>query len=259
MQRQRIRHAVRAIQSHPSFRNVPIVSIPENAPGNAGPQIHEYLLDYENVMTMAEWNARGDLGVPATDRNQQTERMALMLAHGSIYYSKNLATYPRDLGGQALDALQDKFERQLLCWERVMRYDPSDPLSKVSFKWTAKTQAGNDDLAVVGLMLAFWPDVIYTKPRYLQFVQNYIQPRRQLTANLPPVDPPTADAQRKKRDLEDRPTPALSRKVARPTLEAKKVRKLMHTDSFEAAAVLAEQQQQKKRKTATAASTENGM
>lgn len=256
--RKRVQYAAKAIQSNPIFQNTPIVSIPgeyksysrfsrfislsifsnllnnlpnilflfkyhipENAPGTAAGQIHEYvyvycrcirfncsamfailtgicrinryLIGYDNILTLAEWNSRGDLGVPATDRNRQTERMAMLLYFDGIYYSENLTTYPRELGGQPIETLQNKFERQLLAWERVMRYDPADPLSKVSWKWTAKPGAGNDDLAITGLMLVDWSEIIFCKPKYFPFVEKYIMPRRRRNAQLPPPQLPSAD------------------------------------------------------------------
>lgn len=101
---------------------------------------------------MNEGNSEGTgLGVPATDRNRQTSRMALLLAANGIHYSENLMTYPGP-DAKPVEILKHNFEKQLLCWEKLIDYDETNVHAKVRYKWTAKHAAGNDDLAVAGLM-----------------------------------------------------------------------------------------------------------
>jgi len=177
MERQRIQTAVKMIQRHPRFRDVPVIHIPENAPGSAGPHLHEHLRGFRNVMTMEECGKGEDskLGVPATDRNEQTYQMSMMLSTQAMHYSANCMTFP----GQDLSKIKDKFEFQLLCWERVVEYDPSKPLAKVREKWTAKHAAGNDDLAICGLMLMEWPMRFFQNPKYSDFVRCFISHQQQ--------------------------------------------------------------------------------
>lgn len=184
MERNRIQTAVRLIQRHPKFKNVPIIHIPENAPGSAGPHLHEHLRNFPNVFTMEEYGSKksdgGTLGVPATDRNQQTYQMSMMLSTQALHYSENAMTYP----GQQLNPIKDKFEFQLLCWERVVEWDPAKPLSKVKEKWGAKHAAGNDDLAVCGLMLMEWPQRFFQNPKYGDVIRRFISPSYQQRTGL---------------------------------------------------------------------------
>lgn len=183
MERTRIQTACRLIQRHPRFKNVPIIHIPENAPGSAGPHLAEHLRTFHNVITMEECSTKGPygsiLGVPATDRVTQTYQMSMMLSTQAVYYSENCQTYP----GQDLSKLKDKFEFQLLCWERVVEYDPSKPLSKVREKWMSKHAAGNDDLAVCGLMLCEWPERFFQNPKYADWIRTFITSSNKNTNN----------------------------------------------------------------------------
>jgi hypothetical protein len=139
---------------------------------------------------MAEGNARGDgLGVPATDRNRQTSRMTLMLAAKALHYSENCMTYP-GLGAKPLDQLKHEFEKQLLCWEKIVDYDETDPQAKVRFKWTAKYgNCQNDDLAVAGLQLVYWPEVLYANPVYTQWLAEHVTPRGVMPNSQQSVQP----------------------------------------------------------------------
>lgn len=212
-----MRTAVRMLQNHPQFLGVPVVAIPENAPGNAGPHLADHLVSYRGVTTMAEYNKAGThFGVPATDRVDQTLFMVKLLAGGAICYSENAMTCaaffffsaeralrprPNSYPGQSLDALKDKFEQQLLSWERLVKEDPSDPFASVKFKYTAKHScgaspaavvddspllfsrltsrlAGNDDLAVCGVMFDWALKFERSdKPSYVQFRKEFILPR----------------------------------------------------------------------------------
>lgn len=198
MERTRIRTAVKLIQRHPRFHNVPIVHIPENAPGSAGPHLHEHLRDMPNILTMEEYGTKksdgGTLGVPATDRNVQTYQMSMMLSTRAIHYSENCMTYP----GQDMSKIKDKFEFQLLCWERVVEYDPAKPLSNVREKWTGKAGAGNDDLAICGLMLCEWPARFFESPKYSDFIRRFVNSahKRQQNSDMQAVSLPREKRQR---------------------------------------------------------------
>ena len=152
---------------------------------SAGANLAEHLVHYPKVKTMAEVNSRGDgLGVPATDRNRQTSKMALMLEAHAVHYSEQMMTFPGP-GAKSIDALKNQFEKQLLCWEKVLKMDENDPLAKVAFKWTAKhaTEDRNDDLAVTGLMLPYWSSVFYQNPMYTPWIAANVQPRHGAGAN----------------------------------------------------------------------------
>lgn len=173
IQRDRIRAAVRAIRSRPLYADTPIVHIPENAPGNAGPQIAEYLLDFDDIHTMAEWNAKENtLGVPATDRNAQTEWLTNLLATGGVFFSEDMQCYPK----LTLEEYKDGLCKQALCWERVPEVS-KDPTKPVKWHWSAKNKAGNDD-RIVTLLMMWWSVVFYSKPRYTDFIRRSILPRR---------------------------------------------------------------------------------
>jgi hypothetical protein len=157
------------------FSNVPIVFVPENAPANAGPVLHEYLLPFPNVFTMAEWNSHNNtLGVKATDRNQQTEWLGLTFYTGALSYSEHMTTYYN----QKLDDYKDGLERQAMCWERVPTVS-KDPTKPVHWHWTAKHKAGNDD-RIVTLLMMWWHKVFYEHPRYADVIRSVIMPRRML-------------------------------------------------------------------------------
>jgi len=208
MERERVRTAVRLLQNHPKFFGVPVVSMPENAPGcvppfnsisiahvvwrNAGPHLADHLYKVPGVLTMAEWSKSGShYGVPATDRRDQTLFMSKLLAGHAIYYSENCMTCVfllsrcRDVSrrrasypGASLERNKDKFEQQLLSWERLVKEDPSDPFAAVKFKYTAKHVCGNDDLAVCGIMFD-WVERFNRsdKPDYVAFRRAHILPR----------------------------------------------------------------------------------
>lgn len=158
------------------YGDVPIVFMPEAVAGNASAHLADHLLFYRKVLTMAEGNSRGDaLGVIPTDRNRQTSRTTLMLATNAIHYSENMMTYP-GADRKPIDELKNQMEKQLLGWEKVIKYDENDPHAKVQYKWTAKHSAGNDDLAVCILMLAYWSTVFYENPMYINWIAQNVTP-----------------------------------------------------------------------------------
>jgi hypothetical protein len=166
------RKAVENIRRKALFQDVPIVSIPENAPAGIGSQLHRYLEDMPGVITMAEYSASDDtLGVPSANehRNQQTEDLAHLFRNGGLSFSEQFSTHHEC----PTDKFQDQMVRQALGWERCAVM-PKDPTKPVTWHWSAKHTCGNDDIIITMLMLAYWPSVFRKKPRYTQFITDVI-------------------------------------------------------------------------------------
>jgi hypothetical protein len=180
LERDRVQGAVRAIQSHPKFLNVPIVLVAEGAPGNCATTLAQHLVGYPNVLTMRECGtSSGRLGVKYDEetRTLQTTDATILLANGAVFYSENLMTWPEP--GMPLerriDLLKEKLEKQLVCWENIVDEDPADPFKKVRRKWTAKLGAGNDDLAVCFVMFWWHKAFVHSsKPEYSTFFQEHV-------------------------------------------------------------------------------------
>ena len=195
-----MRAAVESIKSNPHFANPPVVAIIETAPGMAGPELNQYISDWPDVLTMSEWNAKGDVyGVPPHGpiRELQTNEMETRLSQGRIVYSEYLMTYPRSGGGQTIEKLKTELGIQLMGWERIVEMNPNKPLMKVKSGWSAKRSAGKDDGAVAAVM-SWWTKVFWSAQRadrYGDFIRKYITPRMLSTGLRPArvIDVPMPD------------------------------------------------------------------
>lgn len=180
--RARVRHAAQTIHNMPGLNEPPIVAVVENAPGNVGPEVYEHLMIYPWCRTMQEWTASSDIyGVPPHPaiRDRQTGRMEARLAQDLLSFSENCSTYPASLGGQPLDKQKTKFAVQLMGWQRIVEYNRNKPLMKPRVGWGAKQTAGNDDYAVVALMMD-WAEVFFSAERswrYGDWIKEWVTPR----------------------------------------------------------------------------------
>ncbi len=127
-----------------------VMTISNNNP--AGPELNQYVSDWPDVLTMSEWNAKGDVfGVPPHGpiRELQTNEMEARLAQGRIVYSEYLMTYARSAGGSSLEKLKTELGIQLMGWERIVEMNPNKPLMKVKSGWSAMRSAGANHLCSI--------------------------------------------------------------------------------------------------------------
>lgn len=180
--RARVQYAATTIHNMVGLNEPPIVAVVENAPGNVGPEVYEHLMKYPWCRTMQEWTSSSDIyGVPPHPdiRNRQTGRMEARLAQDLLAFSENCATYPSSLGGQDIDKQKTKFAVQMMGWQRIVEYNRNKPLMKPRVGWSAKQTAGNDDYAVVALMMD-WAEVFFSAERswrYGEWIREWITPR----------------------------------------------------------------------------------
>lgn len=156
---------------------VPVVFIPEAAPGNAGATLANHLVHYPAVLTLCEANkSTGALGVPATDREQQTWQATTMFASNAVHYWERLQSYPGTTA-VAIEAMQTEFETQAMNWEKVIKCDESNPLAPMKWKWTGKSGGKNDDAFVTILMIIYWGVLFFSDPFYAGWRETYIRQR----------------------------------------------------------------------------------
>lgn len=163
-----MRAAISRIRSLPSMNNVPIVFIPENAPGMAGAYLWEHINDLEPIMVMEEFGSRSRsgrsqprVGVPKTWEN--TEDMRLMfvdlLASKRVRISQRFVSLNRD-GGDGRTVAKEKLASQM------RNYVPG-----VHKKYGEQY---NDDLLIALMMSIYWRNELYKNPRYRNWLQKYV-------------------------------------------------------------------------------------
>lgn len=151
------------LRKHPVYRHAGLVFVCENLPGSNGAELAYQMRDVPASISMCEFGRDKRPGVPKTPdiTENMVLRMRRLLNTDALHFAADMGTYAGD--APAADAMIDQLCNQMLAFERV-------PLANNSTrsKWSGKN-AGRDDLAVAGLMPAYWAEVFYESPDYLDF------------------------------------------------------------------------------------------
>lgn len=150
------------------MQSVPIVFIPENAPGMAGAYLWEHISDLEPIMVMQEFGSRSRsgaeqprVGVPKTWTN--TEDMRLMfvdlLASKLVKISSRFASLNRD-GTDGRLVAKEKLASQM------RNYIPG-----IHKKYGEQY---NDDLLIAVMMTVYWRNELYKNVRYHTWLRKYV-------------------------------------------------------------------------------------
>jgi hypothetical protein len=167
-EQQRTRGAIERIRSQPMLHNVPIVFIPENAPGMAGGHLWEHINDMQPITVMAECGpAKGPadnlrVGVPKNETvtEEMRYRFIDLLATGSVRFSERYVSLPRD-GSDGSQAARDKFISQLTTYRPGIKKKYGENY--------------NDDLLIAVMMGLPWRERFYRSPVYQDFIAKYMR------------------------------------------------------------------------------------
>lgn len=171
-ERYRLRRAVDTIRSQQGMHNVPIVFIPENAPGMAGSYLWEHINDMQPIVVMEEFgsgrnNEPKRIGVPKT--KQTTEEMRYLfvdaISTNSVRYSMRFASLPRDNTDGRATA-----QRKLV--DQMIQYRPDVKKDYGEYH--------NDDQLIAVMMILLWRNRFYRSLHvpYRRFIEEQINASR---------------------------------------------------------------------------------
>lgn len=150
--------AIEKIRGIKLFRDIPILFIPENAPGPIGATFH-YLITQEQrrsggrlgkIITMREYGKDRKYGVPKTAEitEQMLRYVSTMMRYGKIHFSENL----RAGLNTTVPAMVDKLLKQMAGYRCESKHNKNDLHSVPKFKW----MGDQDDLLVAMMECIYW-------------------------------------------------------------------------------------------------------
>lgn len=165
---QRMRSAVLRIRSIPGLAEIPIVFIPEGAPGTAASYLWSHISDMGPIMVMEEVGERSSpvkrVGVPKTA--QSTSEMYTefvdLLSLGQVRFSSKFVSLPR-AGTDGTESAKTKITEQL------SRYRPD-----------IKKRYGednNDDILIAIMMIEWWRKYLLKQEKYREWLRRYARPQ----------------------------------------------------------------------------------
>lgn len=155
--------AIEKVRGIKLFNDVPILFVPENAPGPIGATF-QYLINQEQtrsngrlgkICTMREYGKDRKYGVPKTAEitDQMLRYASTMLRYGKISFSENIR------GGlnTTAQAMIDKLLKQMAAYRCEVKYNKNDLHSVPKFKW----MGDQDDLLVAFMEALYWEAIFW--------------------------------------------------------------------------------------------------
>jgi hypothetical protein len=166
-EKQRVRRAIESIRSRPMMHNVPVVFIPENAPGMAGGHLWDHVCDMTPITVLSEFGpAKGNevkrVGVPKPESvtEEMRYRFIDLLGTGSVRFSERFCSLPRD-GSDGAQAAREKLLSQMSTYRPGIKKKYGENY--------------NDDLLIATMMGLPWRQRFYSSPVYQQFIAKYMR------------------------------------------------------------------------------------
>lgn len=159
----RLLYAIAQMRALSVWRDVPLLFIPENAPGPIGATFEYLLMQYQRrtngslgrILTMREYGKDRKPGVPKTKEitNQMVRLASMMVADRRVVVSENLRVMPKKKPQQ----LVDKLVHQMRDYHCEVKANKNDPFSDPKFKWMGR----QDDLLVAMMTALYWHTVFW--------------------------------------------------------------------------------------------------
>lgn len=155
--------AIEKVRGIQLFKDIPILFVPENAPGPIGATF-QYLIDQEQrrssgrlgkICTMREYGKDRKYGVPKTAEitDHMLRYASTMMRYDKIFFSENL----RGGVNTTPTAMIDKLLKQMADYRCEVKYNRNDYFAVPKFKWYG-TQ---DDLLVSFMMALYWEAIFW--------------------------------------------------------------------------------------------------
>lgn len=160
---QRMVGAVERIRGIPGLHSIPIVFIPEGAPGTAASYLWSHISHMTPIMVLEEVGERGGIkrvGVPKTapSTSEMYTLFADYVAAGCVRFSSRFVSLPR-AGTDGTATARGKIV------EQMARYRPD-----IKKKYG---EDNNDDLLIALMMIPYWREFMWKQSRYREWIKRY--------------------------------------------------------------------------------------
>ena len=161
IEEEHITHAVRTIRAMKNMAHVPLIWLPENAPGNQGENLWKTLIKMQLVvgchvprLSGAGKDKRRGIDQTPLLKDEMTRRLTDKAREQSLFFSSMFTAGPGDPSGSAfnLTTASGRMRERICTQAAVWQLRATLKNNKVAVSWTGKVDGKNDDVTMALLL-----------------------------------------------------------------------------------------------------------